>query len=257
VIEDIDLDHVAIAAERQEDAWPRYVGDLAGTFLGGGWTVGFGTAQVGYLNRMRLEVLEPHEVEKNDFLRRFLDRNGPGPHHVTYKVKDIVSALAQSEAAGYEPVSVDLRDPLWKEAFLHPKQSWGIVVQLAQSAGDWKGGADRPMPNRRAAEPASLDHVALAVTSIEDASGLFVDVLGGKRVDGGDDWVELAWPGPGRIRLLERPDELDGRIGRVSHLTFTCERPEDVADARPIGDGTYVVEAADNLGTRLVLRPRG
>jgi methylmalonyl-CoA/ethylmalonyl-CoA epimerase len=256
VIEDIDLDHVAVAAERQDDAWPRYVGDLAGTFLGGGWTIGFGSAQVGYLNRMRLEVLEPHQAERNDFLRRFLDRNGPGPHHVTFKVKDILTALEQSKAAGYEPVSVDLRDPLWKEAFLHPKQSWGIVVQLAQSAGDWTG-EGRPLPDRRTATPASLDHVALAVTSIEGASGLFVDLLGGTRVDQGDGWAELAWPGPGRIRLIERPHDLGGRIGRVSHLAFTCERPEDIADAKPADDGTFVVEAADNLGTRLVLRSQG
>jgi methylmalonyl-CoA/ethylmalonyl-CoA epimerase len=257
VINDIDLDHVAVAVERQEDVWPRYCGDLAGTFLGGGWTVGFGTAQVGFANRMRLEVLEPHQVEQNDFLRRFLDRNGPGPHHVTFKVHDIVDALAQAEAAGFAPVSVDLRDPLWKEAFLHPKQSWGIVVQLAQSRGEWKGGGDRPMPEKRAVAPASLDHVAHAVTSIAGASALFVDLLGGTQVDAGDGWVELAWPGPGRIRLLEQPDALDGRIGRVSHLAFTCERPGDIADAHDAGDGTWVIEAADNLGTRLVLTPQG
>lgn len=256
MIADIDLDHVAVAAERQDDAWPRYVGDLAGTFLGGGWTVGFGSAQVGYANRMRLEVLEPHQAERNDFLRRFLDRNGPGPHHVTFKVKDIAAALEEVERAGFQPVSVDLRDPLWKEAFLHPKQSWGIVVQLAQAAGDWKG-EGRDLPERRTASPASLDHVAHAVRSIEDASALFVDVLGGTEVASGEDWVELAWPGPGRIRLLERPGELDGRTGRVSHLTFTCERPGEVPDARPDEDGTWVVAADDNLGTRLVLRDGG
>jgi methylmalonyl-CoA/ethylmalonyl-CoA epimerase len=257
VITDIDLDHVAVAAERQVDAWPRYVGDLGGTFLGGGWTVGFGTAQVGYANRMRLEVLEPHETEKNDFLRRFLDRNGPGPHHVTFKVKDIADALAQAEEAGFQPVSVDLRDPLWKEAFLHPKQSWGIVVQLAQAKGEWKGGADRPMPDKRTTQPARLDHVAHAVSSLTGARALFVDLLGGREVESGDGWTELAWQGPGRIRLLERPEDLDGRMGAVSHLAFTCERPEDIADARRQDDGTWVIDAADNLGTRLVLRPHG
>ena len=256
MIPDIDLDHVAVAVERQDEAWPRYVGDLAGTFLGGGDAVGFSTAQVGYANRMRLEVLAPYAVEKNDFLRRFLDRNGPGPHHVTYKVKDIVAALATAEDAGYTPVSVDLRDPFWKEAFLHPKQSWGTVVQIAQASAEWRG-EGRQKPERRTDTPATFDHMALAVTSIEGASGLFVDLLGGTAVDRGDDWVELAWPGPGRIRLLARPDDLDGRIGRVSHLAFTCERPGEVSDATPAGDGTWVVAASDNLGTRLVLREAG
>lgn len=129
-------------------------------------------------------------------------------------------------------------------------------MQLAQAAGDWKG-EGRDLPERRTASPASLDHVAHAVRSIEDASALFVDVLGGTEVASGEDWVELAWPGPGRIRLLERPGELDGRTGRVSHLTFTCERPGEVPDARPDEDGTWVVAADDNLGTRLVLRDGG
>ena len=256
MIRDIDLDHVAIAVERQDEVWPRYVGDLAGKFLGGGDTIGFSTAQVGFANRMRLEVLEPHAVEQNDFLRRFLDRNGPGPHHVTYKVKDIVAALATAEAAGYTPVSVDLRDPYWKEAFLHPKQSWGTVVQIAQASAEWRG-EGRQTPERRTETPATFDHMALAVASIEGASGLFAELLGGARVDEGDGWVELGWPGPGRIRLLERPDELDGRIGRVSHLTFTCERPDEIVGAEPADDGTFIIDAADNLGTRLVLRPQG
>ena len=97
MIPEIDLDHVAVAAERQSDAWPRYAGDLAGEWMAGGFTIGFASAQLRFANGMRIEVLRPHEVERNDFLRRFLDRNGPGPHHLTFKVTDIVSALALVE----------------------------------------------------------------------------------------------------------------------------------------------------------------
>ena len=248
----IDLDHVAVATERQTDAWPRYAGDLAGEFMGGGWMVGFGAAQVRYGNGFRVEVLEPHQVEVNDFLRRFLDRSGPGPHHVTFKVKDIVAALAEVEAAGYRPASVDLRDPNWKEAFLHPKESCGIVVQLAQAAGEWEPKQRDGLPAPRTTNPAVLDHVAHGVPSIAEARLLFVDLLGGREVATGEGWVELGWPGPGRIRLLQRPGP-----PRVSHLTFTCDAPEEIPDARLQDDGTWVVEAADNLGTRLILRPRG
>ena len=252
MISGIDLDHVAVAAEHQTDAWPRYAGDLAGEFIGGGWVIGFGSAQVRYANGFRLEVLEPHQPERNDFLRRFLDRNGPGPHHVTFKVRDIAAALEEVEAAGYRPVSVDLRDPMWKEAFLHPKESCGIVVQLAQAGGDWEPPGRSGLPAPRTATPASLDHVAHGVPSIEEARRLFVDLLAGREVGSGEGWVEMGWKGPGRIRLLQRPGP-----PRVSHLTFTCESPAEVADAQPQDDGTWVVEAADNLGTRLVLHARG
>jgi methylmalonyl-CoA/ethylmalonyl-CoA epimerase len=255
VIADVVLDHVAVATHRQKEAWPRYVGDLAGRWLGGGRMIGFASAQAEYANGMKVELLEPHDVERNDFLQRFLDSNGPGPHHLTFKVKDIALALQEAEAAGYTPVGVDLRDPHWKEAFLHPKQACGVVVQLAQAAGDWVAPKRRGVPEPRTAEPAALDHVAHAVASLDDGRRLFVDLLGGSVAASGDGWTELAWPGGGHVRLIE--SDLDGLPGRVSHLAFTCESPEEVPDAVESPDGTWVIAAEDNLGTRLVLRSPG
>jgi methylmalonyl-CoA/ethylmalonyl-CoA epimerase len=250
------LDHVALAAERQTDLWPRYAGDLAGRFLGGGWTVGFGSAQVAFANGMKVEALEPYEPEANDFLRRFLDRSGPGPHHFTFKVPDIETALDHARAAGYTPIGVDLRDPGWKEAFLHPKEATGVVVQIAQSAGDWEGPRRDGLPEPRTERPATLLHVAHAVASMDEARRLFEGLLNGEPVARGTGWVELAWPGPGRIRLIER-DDLDGRPGAISHLAFACERPEELRGAIAHPDGSVVIGAEDNLGTRLVLWPEG
>ena len=82
------LDHVAVAAERQRELWPRYAGDLAGKWVAGDdaadYEIGFLAAQVAFANGMKVEMLEPFAVEVNDFLRRFLDRSGPGPHHLTF-----------------------------------------------------------------------------------------------------------------------------------------------------------------------------
>jgi len=256
-IPDTTLDHVAVAAERQDDLWPRYAGELAGRWLGGGWTVGFGSAQVAYANGMKLEALEPHQWERNDFLRRFLDRNGPGPHHLTFKVPDINQALETATAHGFTPIGVDLRDPDWKESFLHPKDATGVVVQIAWSAGDWSGQRREGLPPPRTAAPAALLHVAHRVASMRAGRRLFEGLLGGAPVADGDGWVELAWPGGGRVRLLEGGAALDGRPGRISHLAFACQRPEELSDAVPTGDGTYVVEAGHNHGTGLVLWPEG
>src|SRR6185503_4862643 len=117
----------------------RYRGDLGGAWVASMYDPGFYWGQLRFANGMTIELLEPADISENDFLRRFLDRNGPGPHHVTFKVADIVAALGQVEAAGYRPVSVNLDNPGWREAFLHPKDAPGIVVQLAQSdeSGDW------------------------------------------------------------------------------------------------------------------------
>lgn len=255
MIADIDLDHVAVAVERQADAWPRYAGDLAGEWVSGGDSPGFSAAQVRYANGMKVEVLQPHAVEQNDFLRRFLDRNGPGPHHLTFKVGDIATALEQAESAGYRPVNVDLRDPMWKEAFLHPKDAPGVVVQLAESHGDWESDVPEDFPSPRTERPATLVHVAHAVADLGEGLRLFADLLGGREVGRGDDatarWVDLAWPGPGRVRLATPASEgsplvgwLGGRAGRVHHIAFACERPEEIG---------AVVEPEHNVGTRLLV----
>ncbi len=268
VIRDIDLDHVAVATERQIDAWPRYAGDLSGRWVSGGESVGFRAAQVSYANGMNVEVLEPHLVEENDFLRRFLDANGPGPHHLTFKVADIRAALEAAEAAGISPVGVDLRDAQWQEAFLHPKQARGVVVQLAQSEGSWESPPPPDLPAPAAPVPAILDHVAHVVASLEDGAALFRDLLGGQELgegplDGGS-FLDLGWAGGGRVRLVAAgPDDgatspwstwLDGRPGRVHHLAFTVADPSAVPDAIPTSHGSWVVPPERNLGVRLVLR---
>jgi hypothetical protein len=206
---------------------------------------------------MRVEVLAPANVEHNDFLRRFLDGSGPGPHHMTFKVPDLAAALAEAEAAGFDPIGVDLRDPTWKEAFLHPRQAMGVVVQLAEAEGGWQSPPPPGLPEP--ADPASsLDHVAHAVADLDGGLALFAGLLGGAEQDRGDDegarWVELAWAGPGRIRLVAptTPSSpvatvLAGRTGRVHSLAFTVP---SLPAGRP-----RVVEPDGTLGVRLVLRP--
>ncbi|HZD66279.1 MAG TPA: VOC family protein [Acidimicrobiales bacterium] len=273
---DIDLDHVAIAVEAWTDAWPRYAGELAGRWVSGGANpeAGFGAGQLGWANGIRLEVLEPTgpvAAEPANFLRRFLDANGPGPHHLTYKVADLEATLDRVRAGGYEPVGTDLtsRAPQWRETFLHPRQASGIVIQLAQSGGDWQAppppGLASPLRDR----PATLVRVAHAVADLDRALQLFCGLLGGEELDrqttGDPQWVDLGWPGPGRVRLLAPAGEgsplwswLGRRPGRLHHLAFTCAHPDQLAGSRPLGEGPVVaVEPEDNLGVRLIVAPPG
>ena len=275
MIQDIDLDHVAVATERPEDGYARYAAELGGRWGNGGDTNGFTSYQLVYANDMRVEVISPYNVEQNDFLRRFIDRNGPGPHHLTFKVKDMGQALEEVRAAGYEPVGVDLSNPWWQEAFLHPKDAPGVVVQLAHSQGpegaegdsDWYSPepADFPAP---ATATATLLHVAHAVADLPGALRLFAGILGGHQHDAGEQdgvqWVELRWPGPGRIRLLspapvEAPGAaalaqwLEGRAGRVHHVAFAGVDPSTVDGAHAAGQSPiWMVPPEHNLGTRIL-----
>jgi hypothetical protein len=252
VIDRIDLDHVAHAVEAWPDGWPTYR-----TALGGEWAAaddedgpGFRAQQLRFRNGMKVELLEPAAVGQNDFLRRFLDRNGPGAHHLTFKVGDIHQALAAAEEAGYRPVGVMLEYDDWKEAFLHPKDAPGVVVQLAESHDTWESPPAPGFPETALARPATLDRVTHAVADLDEGLRLFEGLLRGERLEKGDDelgtWVELGWPGPGRVRLVRLHDDgwLDGRAGRVHHLAFTVAGKDN---------GVREVAPEDNHGVRLVV----
>ena len=259
----VDLDHVAVAVERWADAWPRFVRTLGGRWMSGGRGPGFAPCQLGFANAMRVEILEPHLVEHNDFLRRFIDRSGPGPHHMTFKVKDLPAALAAADAAGYQPINVDMRDPLWQEAFLHPKQSSGVVVQLAQSIeGYWETPAPEGFPERGPVM-AGLERIVHAVADLDAGLRLFADLLRGSEVDAGADestrWVELAWPGPGRVRLVTPASPaspvatwIGDQPGRVHHLAFSGVSGADVDGAVELADGSYELPPDSSTGTRLL-----
>ena len=263
----IDLDHVAVAVDRHAQAFPRYAGDLGGRWLSGGFSAGFAPAQLGFLAGIRLEILAPHDIERNDFLRRFLDRNGPGPHHLTFKVPDLRALLRAAESEGYSPVNVDLSDAGWQEAFIHPKDGPGVLIQLAQVAGEeWHTPPPEGFPPPGDAEPASLVRVAHAVARIDDGVRLFAGLLAGTQTArgeaAGERWVDLEWPGAGRLRLIEPvgarspvSEWLGERPGRIHHLAFTLTDPAAVPAARRLTAEAWEVAPEDNLGVRLMLLP--
>ena len=266
VPEAVDLDHVAVAAWRLDDLWPRYAGDLGGATIGGGPSPGFDWAQVSFANGMKVEGLQPARVDEFDFLQRYLDRHGPGPHHMTFKVPDLSAVLAMLDGSGIQPARVDRSDTRWQEAFLFPADACGIVVQLAQqSEGDGPEPlpADFPAPDAHARpgiEPASLDRVVLAVADLGVAVRLYKELLGGIEAGRGTDedgsWVELAWPGPGRVRLVQTADVPAGRTGYLHHLAFTVADPGRVADVVRSPAGSCEVRPERNFGVGLRLSPR-
>ena len=254
-----ELDHVALALPDRTPFWAMFAGDLGGRWVGGADTFGgFAFAQLRFANGMKVEALEP-SPGGSDFLVRFLAAAGPGAHHLTFKVADLHEALPRAWDAGYRPFGVDLEGPAWKEAFLHPREASGIVVQLAWSEGELSEPPPAWLPPSRVPAPAELVHVAHAVADLEGALKLFKGLLHGRSVDagagGGIGWVDLAWPGAGRLRLMAGEPLgawLGSRPGRLHHLAFRVESPGGVAGAVE-HDGWWEVAPGPPLGTRLVL----
>jgi methylmalonyl-CoA/ethylmalonyl-CoA epimerase len=134
------LDNIAIACRRMADAAATLVGDLGGTPARGGSSPAYRFGQWRFKGGGRIEILEPAGAD--GFLHRFLRARGPSVHHVTFRVPSLTEACARARAQGYGIVGYDDSDPEWKEAFFHPRQALGIVVQLAETS--WSGGDGGP-----------------------------------------------------------------------------------------------------------------
>lgn len=127
----VRLDHIALAVPRLADVTPFLVGVLGGSPAYGATSRFFSFGQWRFEGGGRIEVLEPRGAP-DGFLHRFLAQHGSGIHHVTFRVPSLRDTCARAEAHGHKIVGVDDSDPHWKEAFLHPKQALGVVVQLAE-----------------------------------------------------------------------------------------------------------------------------
>ncbi|HET6147500.1 MAG TPA: methylmalonyl-CoA epimerase [Polyangia bacterium] len=131
------IDHVAIAVGDRDQAGARLQGlfglaeqarehvadqktDVLFLACGGAVAAASETA---------LELVAP---AGNPALQRFLDKRGPGLHHVCFEVDDLDGALATLKAAGV-PLIDDVPRPGargHRVAFLHPAATGGVLFEL-------------------------------------------------------------------------------------------------------------------------------
>jgi catechol 2,3-dioxygenase-like lactoylglutathione lyase family enzyme len=222
------FDHIAIATHRMAEAPGVLVGELGGAPTGDGGASGAYTwAQWGFAGGGRLEILEPHGVD--GFLHRFLTTRGPGIHHVTFKVPSLAAACERALAHGLRIVGRDDSDPEWAEAFLHPKEALGIVVQLAEARPP-TGGPPPPFP-----APVGPPNPPPAVTvlglrlrarSAERADTLWTTVLDGRR-DARARGLVYRWPdSPMRIAVDVEVDADEGPVA----VEFASSRSVSLPD---------------------------
>ncbi|HEX4564015.1 MAG TPA: methylmalonyl-CoA epimerase [Solirubrobacteraceae bacterium] len=67
---------------------------------------------------------------------RFLERNGPGLHHLAYQVADIERTLGELRDAGLELIDERPRTGIRgsRVAFLHPRSTVGVLTEIVQPA---------------------------------------------------------------------------------------------------------------------------
>ncbi len=84
------------------------------------------------IGESRIELLEP--LSQNSPVGKFLEKRGPGIHHVAISVTDIQAALAQLKQMGTRLIDETPRLGAGGclVAFIHPSSANGVLLELVQ-----------------------------------------------------------------------------------------------------------------------------
>jgi methylmalonyl-CoA/ethylmalonyl-CoA epimerase len=201
----VRFDHIAMAIPRMADAPAILAGVLGGVPADGGSSAVFNWGVWRFDGGGDLEILEPRGPD--GFVHRFLAARGPGIHHVTFKVPSLDEACARAQARGYAIVGRNDSDPTWMEAFLHPRQALGLVVQFAEERGRGAGGQRRRQPpaGPQGPPPVRLLGLRMLARSREAARRQWEEILLGEAEPGGHGSLIYRWPGS-PMRLVVEVD---------------------------------------------------
>src|SRR5258706_3471510 len=205
----IRLDHVALGLPRAQDALELFEERLGGVAAGGSDAEPFGFRQWEFAGGGRIEVIYPSGAH-GGFMQRFLANGGPRIHHVTLKVPSLDEMLARAEQHGYSVTGVNRSDPRWQEAFLHPKQAQGIVVQMVEQQ---RPDAEDLLPVAKPrADAARIGRLRPCAQSAEGARRQWGELLGGSGFIQGDGLVFRWHESPIVILVDVRPDAEEGPV---------------------------------------------
>ena len=129
------INHIGIAVQSLEASIPFYRDALSMPFQGfeevAEQKVRVAMLQVG---ESKIELLEPTSPDSP--IAKYLEKSGPGIHHVAYEVADIEAAIAAMQRQGARMIDELPRNGAHgtKIAFVHPKSSCGVLTELCQSA---------------------------------------------------------------------------------------------------------------------------
>ncbi|GBC60535.1 methylmalonyl-CoA epimerase [Desulfonema ishimotonii] len=185
------IDHVSIAVRDPENAL-NFFRKIFGAVPGASGSDG----QMKYSWRIlsagdlsRLELIAP--TGEGSFLDNFLKEKAAGVHHITFETPDIRQAKAALEAHKIPFFGFSDRDPAWKELFIHPRDAFGVLIQIAEFRPDeWLDeSVIFPEGRRWAAE---------------------------KNTEGGT--LTLAHPGGGKVAIELNRDEIETLVSDLEKL---------------------------------------
>ncbi len=130
------IDHIGVAVEDLDGAIDLYGGGF-GMQTAHRETVSSQGVEAVLLNvgDGHVELLRPLGPETA--VGRFLEKGGPGLHHVAYAVDDIDAALERVREVGLRLIDTEPRQGIRdsRVAFLHPRSTGGVLTEIVEPAG--------------------------------------------------------------------------------------------------------------------------
>lgn len=133
------IDHIAVAVGSMDESLERFA-KLFGIPVSTRELVASQKTEAALLpmGETSLELIEP---KGNEGLAKFLEKRGPGLHHIAVEVEGIEEALAELKSTGVQLIDevprVGARGH--KVAFLHPKATGGVLIELVEKVGGAAG----------------------------------------------------------------------------------------------------------------------
>jgi methylmalonyl-CoA/ethylmalonyl-CoA epimerase len=128
------VDHIGIAVRSLAQAGKFYE-DL-GIPLAGEEDVAEQKVRVAFfpMGESRVELLESTDPEGP--IGKFVERKGPGLHHIALRVRDLEATLENLAARGYDLIDKVPRAGAGNHriAFVHPRATGGVLMELVEES---------------------------------------------------------------------------------------------------------------------------
>jgi methylmalonyl-CoA/ethylmalonyl-CoA epimerase len=134
LLEDCYLDHVAIAVKDLEESVSVYT-KLGLSFDDKREVVEEQKVKTAFAHidtHAHVELLEPTSDESA--IQKFINKNGPGIHHLCFRVKDVVTKQNELTEQGFRfiyPEAVKGAGGCLVN-FIHPKSTGGVLIEISQ-----------------------------------------------------------------------------------------------------------------------------
>jgi methylmalonyl-CoA/ethylmalonyl-CoA epimerase len=131
------IDHIAIAVHDIDEA-AKFYRDILKLDLSGVEVVTEQKTKVGFfkIGESNIELVQP--TSDDSPLVKFLETRGPGIHHICLEVDDIQSEVEELKKRGARMIDEKPRPGAHNTqvAFMHPKSSGGVLIELNQLPED-------------------------------------------------------------------------------------------------------------------------